>query len=168
MPRFDGAKKERLGLAVRGLCGAVIVGLHVRMAQAFATPAPTPWNYVPSRQFELCVDGNTKPGQFNNSRLLQLALPEGPTPSGGWPVMISLLVVPFGSTNGTSCAPPLPPPTPQCSALLQPLARTCHGGPNGSDTNNHTAEYTCLRCVYENRSVTSMCKSHELQQWCNV
>lgn len=142
----------------------------LRPAAPTPPTTPTAWDYIPKQTFEVCVDGNTEPGQWNNTRLLHLAVPDGPPPPKGWPVLVQLLVVPFGSTNGTVCKPgPTPaPPTAECAAGLASIVSVCGGGPNATDQNNHTAEYACLRCVYTHHNVTSACQGGDIKTWCHV
>jgi hypothetical protein len=71
------------------------------------------WEPEPEQLFQTCLKVPSPTGRwynetvtwYNDSRLLSIALPKGPMPAGGWPVMIDLLVIDFpiaGSPAGTN------------------------------------------------------------------
>ena len=104
-------------------------------------------------------------GVQNNTRWTHWALPEGPPPPGGWPVIVTFEVMGFFPVEGdnSTCGdgwhahygPPLPPPSPFCSSLLADAERACAAAKR---TGNHTV---CQQCIYgwSRLHNTTMCRS---------
>lgn len=108
--------------------------LHAAVAAASSSAVAgggvlPPWDYAPAYT-DHCIRGST-PQHPNNSRLVFVALPEGPAPKQGWPIYFSFVTDSFPSKNGSiggkpgtpnSCEPVTRDPGQQVPQQVMPFA----------------------------------------------
>ena len=122
------------------------------------------WEPAAAQVASICLDVPDSTGNWNNltiqwannSRLLYLAVPDGPAPPTGWPVMVDLLVVDFASvvagakkcgTEGQRHSERYPPSL-KCVAAVN---RTC--GASWNQGSYYTCQTNRHHCFYRNESI---------------
>lgn len=102
------------------------------------------WDWEPANQWESCiaVDDTRNGGNFtwkNNSRFVWTAVPPGPAPASGWPVLMDFSVLDFQSGENRSCG--LDGVTP---ADLPPSMRMGHSKRPPENCTTQTNYTSCL------------------------
>ena len=122
------------------------------------------WGWQP-QAFEACIKVNDSSGSawHNNSRWAFFAVPPGPPPAAGWPIMWDFAVIDFPSQKGATCGlAGAPPPPFNCSALA--TSALCKSGDGGK------AEYECkwklLECVTSRPPPPPACSTHTSNVTC--
>eukprot|EP00041_Stephanoeca_diplocostata_P008930 m.133456 g.133456 ORF g.133456 m.133456 type:complete len:544 (+) comp17541_c0_seq3:216-1847(+) len=184
VPHFAGVHVNYIMVLLQGLlCGIFCATdvshvklMHLEPKKSHSNKWYDPgWDFAPKfvNTFEFCLDANKIPGQVNNSRLLHLALPSGDPPKDGWPVMVFLQVIGYGSSRNISCEIPKPPPpmpsnSSTCFSNLDPFGKVCgstqyrHGG-------NRIIARQCVQCAERHIDWrTSNCSYVQVEIWCGM
>jgi hypothetical protein len=103
-----------------------------------------------SLRVKVCVDANDKTvGQWNNSRPVQLALPSGTPPAGGWPVMLQLMAS-ASAIHAYTCMLAI-------GAMCVCRAMTTH-----CRINSAHIPHVAVRAAIVHHTTTLLCGSHAL------
>ena len=155
-------------LAAGGVSAAAAAGAAAQAAPGAIRVPDWAWEPHPDQVTQHCLRVPTPSGVWynesvrwaNDSRLLSIAVPEGPPPPTGWPVMIDLLVIDWPGPRGQpTCGldgarnPQTTrfPPSTACAAAAN---RTC-----GNATHTFAA---CRTCYSRNRlALKAACQPHE-------
>jgi hypothetical protein len=117
------------------------------------------------------------PGVQNNTRWTHWAVPDGPPPPAGWPVIVTFEVMGYFPVEGdnSTCGdgwhghgggPPPPPLSAKCKRMIKEVETNCSAA---RATGNHTI---CSRCEYRVRSTAreednaTDCSMRQLYEFC--